>query len=200
MKGPDTASPHYAALARQAQERLDRLDGTAMDAACEPIPYVMHSKASSRTTKLIMLRKIANEATAPVSREAICRKGCSHCCHQHVLLSELEAKIIERETGHKAQPVAGMDIRRFEVASAEYQRRYIGVPCTFLVDGACSIHEHRPMICRTHFSLADDAKWCDTARGLGVVDVPIYHNRELDAARALLITGTKLADIREFFK
>jgi Fe-S-cluster containining protein len=67
------------------------------------------------------------------------------------------------------------------------------VPCTFLGDdGACTIYEHRPIKCRTHFTLADDPALCDTARGLNVRDLPLFESSAFEQAKAAVIYDTTL--------
>lgn len=171
-----------------------------IEAAMRPMPGIIQSKAASRTQKVIMLRKLADQIADVVAPHTICRKGCSQCCHQHVMLSELEARLIEKATGRARATPQRIPGPQLAQATREKQARYIGVPCTFLgADGACTIYEHRPTKCRVHFSLADEAALCDTSRGLGVRDLPMYENAALSATEAFLIHDTTLADIREFF-
>lgn len=99
--------------------------------------------------------------------EAIhCRKGCSECCSQMFQITEIEAAYIS--AGVKALP----EQRRIEMQSRARaynaaREKLLGragapdawgslpppglrLPCPALVDGACSIYEHRPMICRKY--------------------------------------------------
>jgi Fe-S-cluster containining protein len=164
------------------------------------LPAIVTSRSASRTQKVIMLRRVADEIAATVAPHAVCTKGCSRCCHQHIMISELEARLIESATGRKrASPsrTPGQDLVR---VTDEKQHRYLGVPCTFLGDdGACTIYEHRPIKCRTHFTLADDPALCDTARGLNVRDLPLFESSAFEQAKAAVIYDTTFADIREFF-
>ena len=41
--------------------------------------------------------------------------------------------------------------------------KFNGQPCPFLVDNQCSVYEDRPVVCRTHHSLREDASLCDMA-------------------------------------
>jgi Fe-S-cluster containining protein len=191
-------------LRRQALARISAMGADGGDeqlaAALEPLAGIIESRSASRTQKVIMLRKVADNIAATVEPHVVCRKGCSLCCHQHVMISELEARLIESATGRKRATQRRLRPEELLAVTRERQERYIGVACTFLgTDGACTIYEHRPMKCRTHFTLADDPGPCDTARGLGVRDLPLFECGPFEQAKAGVIYDTTLADIREFF-
>ena len=78
-----------------------------------------------------------------------CQPGCTKCCEQQgfVYLTEDD---IERLAGF-----VGLSPRDFEAAHVyrtRHQRRLL-VPrhaqCSFLVEGGCSVHEAKPLQCRT---------------------------------------------------
>ena len=47
------------------------------------------------------------------------------------------------------------------VTSREHDNReFLGQPCPFLVDNACSVYDVRPLVCRSHFSFDATAHWC----------------------------------------
>lgn len=97
--------------------------------------------------------------------DTACRKGCSHCCHIAVAIPHIEADEIAERIGVPRQTVP--HTYKFKDFPYGYSR-----PCTFLNEkGLCSIYEHRPMACRTHYSLAPDASMCELteeARNEGV--------------------------------
>ncbi len=77
-------------------------------------------------------------------RKLACGKGCSACCatHQDIPIYPLElAGIIwyasEKMSGEKR------DVLKKQLS--EFQK---GSSCPFLVDGACAIHQLRPLACR----------------------------------------------------
>lgn len=99
--------------------------------------------------------------------EAIhCRRGCSECCSQLFQITEIEAAYISK--GVKALPAERREGLRDRAQSYLPQRLALlssrGVPdawgalpppglrlpCPALVDGACSIYDHRPLICRRY--------------------------------------------------
>lgn len=74
----------------------------------------------------------------------------------------------------------------------------VGVPCPFLMQGECSIYEHRPFGCRTHLSLDDDDLLCRRIEGVEVT-VPYADARMVYAVFFGAQPNEALADIREFF-
>ncbi|NJL83951.1 MAG: YkgJ family cysteine cluster protein [Chloroflexaceae bacterium] len=94
-----------------------------------------------------------------------CRQGCSFCCHQHVLITRVEAQLIARylralpeleqtffgdRVGEVAQQTQGLDWR---------ERANRKIPCPFLQAGSCSIYAVRPLQCRGVTSY--DASICE---------------------------------------
>ena len=104
-----------------------------------------------------------------------CQAGCGACCRHFVAVSEVEAydiaDIVEKMPEPRRsevkkrfdQAVAHFTeigwIERFEncgdyaeKASQQVMADYFkeGVPCPFLVDESCSIHEERPLTCREY--------------------------------------------------
>lgn len=96
--------------------------------------------------------------------EVACRQGCSHCCHQTVGVTPLEAFAIvahllrtrSDEELTELSATLGERVRETRGLSAaeQYSPRF---PCVFLEDGACSIYEARPLVCRGMNSLDADA-------------------------------------------
>jgi Fe-S-cluster containining protein len=74
-----------------------------------------------------------------------CGQGCTDCCHHRFVISGLEAH-------HMAEglKLTTPEIReRLRSRASEYIRRTEQrLPCPALEGGACSIYEHRPLICR----------------------------------------------------
>ena len=106
-------------------------------------------------------------------RAISCRKGCGACCRQLVPLSPPEAWLVADLVARMAEPTRSAVVQRFERAdralaevkdrssavheesAAEREaivRAYFaeGIACPFLEDESCSIHSHRPSICREY--------------------------------------------------
>lgn len=141
-----------------------------------------------------MAENVVESAGAKIS----CVKGCGACCRQAVPLAEIEAyKLAELV---EAMP----DVRRDEIkkrfetawhhfseigwferldncATAPETREkvvleyfYEGIPCPFLEDESCSIHESRPLVCREYL-VTSPAENCSapTPEKIRMVEQPI---------------------------
>jgi Fe-S-cluster containining protein len=138
------------------------------------------------------LQGLVNAAvSAAESGQAIsCRKGCGACCRQLVpvsrtegerLLDLVEAMPRERRKEIKrrfaaAEAVlvpAGFD-KRTGKADRELSTTYfaLGMPCPFLEEESCSIHEERPLICREYL-VTSPPDLCAGPRQEGVTPVPV---------------------------
>ena len=68
--------------------------------------------------------------------------------------------MIAKRSGRIAAPL---------VTSREHDNReFLGQPCPFLVDNACSVYDVRPLVCRSHFSFDATAHWCAPERSTTV--------------------------------
>ena len=146
--------------------------------------------------KVIRLRRIADSAARVIAPFTPCAKGCSACCHNPAIISELDAMLVASETGVVlATPRHVFDVTAGAEARRAYLSRYAGVACTFLKDNVCSIYKHRPTVCRVQHSLEDSAAGCDGGRQPAAVDLTEIYLAELRMMGSLMI----YADIREFF-
>jgi Fe-S-cluster containining protein len=93
-----------------------------------------------------------------------CRPGCSDCCHQLFQITEIEAAHISNGIRQLAADLRSrlqarakpyLDARRAMVTARGEQEAWgslpppgTRLPCPALEDGACTIYEYRPLICR----------------------------------------------------
>lgn len=143
--------------------------------------------------------RIVDEMMAFNNGDVACKRGCSHCCHIQVLMTQDEADVIGKRIKRKAVQYKGPSRGRADVETFDYGYHN---PCTFLVDGECSIYANRPLACRTQYSLDIDALLCELAPGESP-PVP-YLNPHPFMMAFLQMLGVPhvvpvLADIREFF-
>jgi hypothetical protein len=110
-------------------------------------PRSIHSKIEALWTAL-------DELGAIIKPYSACKRGCSHCCHQSVLISHHEAELIGKRIGVKPKPFEG--VRERDDIESGYHN-----PCPFLKEGACSIYAHRPTPCRQLYNLDRDALLCE---------------------------------------
>lgn len=157
---------------------------------------VKRSNLSVRS-KLRALRVIADEQTSFAKGNVACRKGCSHCCHTPIALNPVEAKMVGDDIGREPRHLQ-LGIPKFDRygALAGVDWGYHN-PCAFLKDGACSIYEHRPLVCRIHFNLDRDELLCKLV-GQHYHSVPFMDMQQYHLAY-IQICGVGLADIREYF-
>jgi Fe-S-cluster containining protein len=141
--------------------------------------------------------EITDDLAAKVAPKAACRRGCAYCCYQSVIISDWEAERIARFTGRAMAEVAALgpltDLR-------VTQKKFSGVPCTFLKGRDCSICAVRPLACRTHFNIGDDPEACNIGVNPGAM-VPYFNFRALTLIHATMFlnAGCTFADVREYF-
>jgi Fe-S-cluster containining protein len=151
----------------------------------------MHAKAPREL--LLMLYRVADAFGRAVESYAACKAGCSHCCHIPVAMSRVEARLIGSKIGRGAANPP-LSLKADEGIAVAY-----GNPCPFLKKGACSIYEHRPLMCRVHWNMDEDALLCELHpeidAGIPVPYLDVTTFRKL----YIFICGPLMADIRRFF-
>jgi uncharacterized protein len=173
---------------------------------------VLTDPAMSTAEKIEAMWQMADELGAIAAPHAACRKGCSHCCHISVLISGQEAELIGEKIGVKPAKVKG------NTGPRDIEAGYHN-PCPFLKDGACSIYESRPFVCRKLINIDTDALLCElVGRSSEVpymnlndyedalVRVTIKRRTELKRHKrtgkwvsSTVLTRPDIGDIREFF-
>jgi len=123
-----------------------------------------------------------------VGAEISCQKGCGACCRQLVPLAEIEAYEIAETVEAFPEPRRSEIKMRFEKAcrhfaatgwferldrsailSKEEREKvvfsyfYENIPCPFLEDESCSIHQTRPLICREYLVISPAENCSDLA-------------------------------------
>jgi uncharacterized protein len=150
-----------------------------------------HGSSKSKLRKIYLLLNEISEVRAPF---VACGKGCAQCCNVNITVSKVEAKAISENTGWKLNTVSETKKHKLD--------KYLGVPCPFLENDACSIYENRPMVCRTHASFFTSPKWCDTKVCLEI-EAPLVNFAGIHQAYAAIsdsqATIPVMADIRDFF-
>lgn len=170
-----------------------------MDALEVQVKKITSENASPRAKfgKLMGLADRIHDAIAP---SAICHVGCDHCCRIAVEISTLEAERISAAIGRAPIKMPVYD-RAAVQAAKEKRHTYYAIPCTFLVEGRCSIYAVRPIACRVFFSLNDTPFFCHTDLDPEATDVgqrnltPLWHG----LANLMMQAKVAYADIREFF-
>lgn len=119
--------------------------------------------------------KVAIEREAAAGATLSCQKGCGACCkRQYVETTEAEAyrlaQVLEGlPEAHRArvearfarnrivldeaalfEPMMSYNVRSEARPAWVRQFPHLGIACPFLEDGACSIYEERPLVCREY--------------------------------------------------
>lgn len=135
-----------------------------------------------------------------------CKAGCGACCRQMVPLAEIEAyRIAEMVDGfeeprrseirgrfekafeklaatglfHKLSSVLELEPAEREELVLEYFR--MGIPCPFLENESCSIHDDRPLSCREYLVSSDPDNCANnlTATAVRTIKIPIKPSKPL---------------------
>lgn len=123
-----------------------------------------------------------------------CKKGCSYCCHTSVSATAPEifhmARSIRRawndDEGFKTKFESSEAATRALTLDQRFEQKR---PCPLLVDGACFSYEARPLPCRAHVSLSQQA--CLDA--FNDVEDNIPHPKVNQHARSVLLSALKAA-------
>ncbi|MBC7371786.1 MAG: YkgJ family cysteine cluster protein [Bdellovibrionaceae bacterium] len=104
--------------------------------------------------------EIAQETEIPAS----CFKGCSHCCHLEVEVTNYETEILQGilMAGHPIDRVrlTLQGHRKLQDSAWRNLKKKAENRCVFLgADEACSIYEDRPVMCRRH-SVTSNPQHC----------------------------------------
>lgn len=143
--------------------------------------------------KIVWMHKLGEELSHTVTPHVACRTGCSHCCHQSVIITDAEASYIAAKTGAtKHRPRAWRYTGALE---------FTGMPCPFLNKKGCSIYAHRPFACRIYFNLDATPELCehlpDGPNAVRNLNVDEYKDA-FGQVQGLRETA-RTADIRDFF-
>jgi hypothetical protein len=95
----------------------------------------------------------------PAEGQLGCGKGCSYCCHLMATASAPEVLVISRFLHRTLSSDAMAELVKRVAATDSITRGRDGLgrllsntPCPLLVDGACSVYEERPLVCRGYAS------------------------------------------------
>lgn len=141
--------------------------------------------------------QLSVDAVESRGKSISCKAGCGACCRQAVPLAEPEAYAIAEMVAEMPEPKRTAIREKFEKACAHFEEigwfdrfdqagsmtpkerndhvtAYLreGVPCPFLEDESCSIHERRPMICREYLVTSQPAHCASPTPG-SVEGVPL---------------------------
>ncbi len=162
--------------------------------------------------KLLWLRREADLVATAAAGLSPCQAGCSHCCNIGTLVAEPEAIVIGKAIGRPLADVpaqratraldamqGGDAMKQAEAVRNMVHSEFYGVPCTFLVEGRCSIYEHRPMSCRYLVNFDSDALLCRLVPGETIEARYLNMRKQQAAYLAAMGLNARIADIRDWF-
>lgn len=147
---------------------------------------------------VIRLKEVLNTADQifdHAGKFAACTRGCGHCCHVSVPITQFEARYIGENLS--IQPVEQKQTIRH--ALTEFGSH---TPCPFLKNAECSIYECRPLTCRMHMNFDVDNYWCLHENwNKPEAKIPRPTIQPLVDAYHLVVNNVApiMADIRDFF-
>ena len=155
---------------------------------------------SARKIKIYKLQELMSEFRDHPVDELACQRGCDYCCHLSITLSQSEANAIGERIGRCPAQLP----RNYRLRDANAYGRH--TPCTFLRDGACSIYEHRPLMCRQQVNADRDSLMCsfenwDLSRAGDPRAGTITKRsaRFIEEAYLALVRNDVHGDLRDFF-
>lgn len=175
-------------------------DGRIEKRCTDALPH--HASLAARVTapgrpkkeRLAVAIRLVDELGSTLQPFLACRKGCDHCCHIPVQMTQLEAERLGRAIGR--EPNARLRYRPSAPEAFGYH-----TPCPFLKDGMCSVYEHRPFACRHQHSLDSDALFCrlDVPDGYAASVPRVQYNVALLVYGSAMSSSMKVGDIRDWF-
>ncbi|MDH4322856.1 MAG: YkgJ family cysteine cluster protein [Betaproteobacteria bacterium] len=156
------------------------------------VPHVPRAARMPLAQRHEQLRQLADTAAAAIAPETPCKKGCAACCHQAVGIGWDDAQRIGAAIGRAPVRLTALTDPRENID------RYAGKPCPFLVENLCTVYDVRPLACRLHHSLENDAAPCDSTTNPGA-RAGMLNLAPFYMAAAELMMGEPAGDIREFF-
>ncbi len=181
----EAASKNLEAVRQKNERAIQSLHVQIQDAS---------SAKFSGTKRVQRIRFLTSEMTKLFTPRTACASGCSHCCNIDVAVSSQEATIISKAI---KRPLA-VPSKTYELSETAGTLRHVGVPCTFLVEGRCSIYEHRPTMCRALVNMDDTALLCELQPG-AMVPVPYLNMTQIHLAIGHATRNDRFADIRDWF-
>ena len=125
----------------------------ALKAHVVSLPKRITQISARPVVKLKEVLNTADQIFDHAGKFAACARGCGHCCHVSVPITQFEARYMGENLGIK--PVELTQSIKHELN--EYGSH---TPCPFLLQGECSIYAHRPLTCRMHMNFDRDNYWC----------------------------------------
>lgn len=117
-------------------------------------------------------QSLIDNDTKKRAKEATCRKGCSFCCRQEVIINLDEAELVLESAREKNYKIDWEKVKRQAETSSWKELSPEDKKCVFLSQngqseyGECSVYNYRPAACRKYF-VVSNPELCDTEKNPG---------------------------------
>ena len=165
------------------------------------IKLLRSPQAKSPCSDVIAHVGALHDRSVPPSMQTMlaCRKGCSHCCTQMVVVTAPEAFYVAAQIRNRPRTVEAVgEVARQTGALPLLERLKAKVMCPMLENAICSIYAARPLGC--HGFVSTDLNACLAAfERLETPNIPMPEDNisVLYACRMLLSAALRLVGLRD---
>ncbi len=179
--------------------------GTDPRSMAAHVRYMVHAlrspSAVSPSADAVAHVLALHDRTVPKQAEKLlaCRKGCSHCCSQMVVVTGAEAFYVAAQVRKRPEMAAAVaEVAQRTAALTLEERLGRNIFCPMLSDAICSIYAARPLGCRGFVSTNLEACLAAFVRG-ETPDIPMPNDSisVLYACRMLLLVALRLAKVTD---
>ena len=168
----------------------------SMIAHVRHVTRLLAGSAASPCSEAIAHITTIQDRTVPSAawKDVACKRGCSHCCTQFVMVSAPEAFFIAAQIRNRQKMVAALrEANEKTRGMLQHDRILAKIWCPFLEGDICSIYKVRPIACHGFTSL--DLNACIATFKHGAPpDIPSYndHTTIMYGSRIVLCAATRL--------
>jgi Fe-S-cluster containining protein len=190
---------------RVLQKQEAKVLGQPLPLGTDPRPMATHvrhvfhllrnPKSTSPCSEAMAHITALFDRTTPTPKEVVCRKGCSYCCTQKVVLTAPEAFFVTAQIKNNPKAKAAIIEAHRRVHNLSIlDRLQAQVSCALLEDAACSIYKARPLACHAFVSTNLEACLAAFTRNeTANIPMPEVNISVVHACRILLIAALRLA-------
>ncbi len=192
---------------RLLQKQEAKILASSLPMGTDPRPMATHVrhvftllknyKSASPCSEAIAHVTSLFDRTAPPHKDIACRKGCSHCCTQMVVLTVPEAFYVAAQIKNNPKAKdAIIEAHRRTHDLDLMSRLEAKVFCALLEDKICSIYKARPLACHAFVSTNLEACLAAFTRNeTASIPMPEQYVSIVHACRILLMAALRIAGL-----